>query len=36
MILVDLPYGRTDCEWDIQIHLQKMRKELKRIFKGKY
>ena len=31
MVLVDLPYGQTDCEWDIQIDLQRMWKELKRI-----
>jgi len=35
MVLVDLPYGQTDCEWDIQIDLNKMWKELKRICKGK-
>jgi site-specific DNA-methyltransferase (adenine-specific) len=35
MVLVDLPYGQTACEWDINIDLQKMWKELKRICKGK-
>jgi site-specific DNA-methyltransferase (adenine-specific) len=35
MVLVDLPYGQTDCDWDIQIDLNKMWKELKRICKGK-
>ena len=35
MVLVDLPYGQTDCDWDIQIYLNKMWKELKRICKGK-
>ena len=35
MVLVDLPYGQTVCEWDIKIDLQKMWKELKRICKGK-
>ena len=35
MVLVDLPYGQTACEWDIKIDLQKMWKELKRICKGK-
>jgi hypothetical protein len=35
MVLVGLPYGRTDCDWDIQINLNKMWKELKRICKGK-
>ena len=35
MVLLDLPYGQTACEWDIKIDLQKMWKELKRICKGK-
>jgi len=35
MVLVDLPYGQTDYEWDIQIDLQKVWKELKIICKGK-
>jgi len=35
MVLVDLPYGQTDCDWDIQIDLNEMWKELKRICKGK-
>ena len=35
MVLVDLPYGQTDCDWDIQIDLNKMWKEFKRICKGK-
>jgi len=35
MVLVDLPYGQTDYEWDIQIDLQKIWKELKRACKGK-
>ena len=35
MVLVDLPYGQTVCDWDIQIDLNKMWKELKRICKGK-
>ena len=35
MVLVDLPYGQTACDWDIQIDLNKMWKELKRICKGK-
>jgi site-specific DNA-methyltransferase (adenine-specific) len=34
MVLVDLPYGQTACEWDIKIDLQKMWKELKKICKG--
>jgi len=35
MVLVDLPYRQTDCDWGIQIDLNKMWKELKRICKGK-
>ena len=31
MVLVDLPYGQTDCAWDITIDLKAMWKELKRI-----
>jgi len=34
MVLVDLPYGQTDCKWDIQIDLEKMWRELKRICKN--
>ncbi|MHA1868725.1 MAG: DNA-methyltransferase [Candidatus Heimdallarchaeaceae archaeon] len=33
MILCDLPYGITACEWDIQIPLDKLWKEYKRIIK---
>ena len=33
MVLVDLPYGQTACDWDIQIDLNKMWKELRRIGK---
>jgi site-specific DNA-methyltransferase (adenine-specific) len=33
MILVDLPYGQTSCEWDIKIDLTEMWKQLKRICK---
>ena len=33
LVLVDLPYGQTDCEWDIKIDLDMMWKELKRICK---
>ena len=33
MVLVDLPYGQTACDWDIQIDLTKMWKELRRIGK---
>jgi site-specific DNA-methyltransferase (adenine-specific) len=33
MILVDLPYGQTACNWDIPINLEDMWKELKRISK---
>lgn len=33
LVLVDLPYGQTACEWDVKIDLQMMWKELKRICK---
>jgi site-specific DNA-methyltransferase (adenine-specific) len=33
MILVDLPYGQTACDWDICIDLKEMWKNLKRICK---
>jgi DNA modification methylase len=33
LVLVDLPYGQTDCNWDISIDLKKMWKELKKICK---
>jgi len=33
MVLVDLPYGQTDCAWDIIIDLDKMWFELERICK---
>lgn len=33
MVLVDLPYGQTDCKWDVKIDLTKMWIELKRIGK---
>ena len=33
LVLVDLPYGQTDCHWDIKINLVDMWKELKRISK---
>jgi len=33
MVLVDLPYGQTGCEWDIIIDMDKMWFELKRICK---
>ena len=33
MVLVDLPYGQTACEWDITIDLNKMWKRLKLICK---
>ena len=33
MVLVDLPYGQTDCLWDIVIDLDKMWVELERICK---
>jgi DNA modification methylase len=34
MVLVDLPYGQTACEWDIIIDMEKMWVELKRICKS--
>ena len=33
LVLVDLPYGQTACDWDIKINLVEMWKELKRISK---
>ena len=33
LVLVDLPYGQTDCHWDVKINLVDMWKELKRISK---
>jgi site-specific DNA-methyltransferase (adenine-specific) len=35
LVLVDLPYGQTSCDWDICIDLKKMWKNLKRICKDK-
>ena len=35
LVLVDLPYNQTNCEWDIAIDLEKMWIELKRICKKK-
>ena len=32
-VIVDLPYGQTDCTWDVKIDLNKMWVELKRICK---
>ena len=34
MVLVDLPYGQTDCKWDCLIDLDKMWKLLKKCCKG--
>lgn len=33
LVLVDLPYGQTHCEWDICIDLDKMWEQLKRVAK---
>ena len=33
LVLVDLPYGQTDCEWDVEIDLKLMWETLKRICK---
>ena len=35
LVLVDLPYGQTSCDWDICIDLKEMWKSLKRICKDK-
>ena len=35
LVLVDLPYGQTDCDWDVCIDLKEMWKSLKRICKDK-
>jgi site-specific DNA-methyltransferase (adenine-specific) len=34
MVLVDLPYGQTSCDWDVKIDLVAMWKELERICKS--
>jgi DNA modification methylase len=34
MVLVDLPYGQTDCKWDAEIDLKRMWQELKRCCKS--
>ena len=33
LILTDLPYGTTQCKWDVVIPFDSMWKELKRIIK---
>ena len=33
LVLVDLPYGQTACEWDVEIDLKLMWENLKRICK---
>jgi len=33
LILVDLPYGQTACDWDVRIDLDKMWEEIKRFLK---
>jgi len=33
LIVVDLPYGLTACDWDVRIDLEKMWEQLKRILK---
>ena len=33
MVLVDLPYGQTNCKWDVEIDLNEMWKQLKLICK---
>ena len=33
LVLVDLPYGQTACEWDTIIDLKKMWEELKKVCK---
>ena len=33
LVLVDLPYGQTNCEWDVKIDLIKMWIELKKVCK---
>ena len=35
LVLVDLPYGQTSCDWDICIDLKEMWKSLKSICKDK-
>ena len=31
IVITDLPYGQTDCDWDIRINLEELWKELKRV-----
>jgi site-specific DNA-methyltransferase (adenine-specific) len=31
LVIADLPYGQTDCEWDVKIDLQELWKQLKRV-----
>lgn len=33
LVICDLPYGQTDCEWDTKIDLAKLWTELKRVIK---
>lgn len=33
LVLVDLPYGQTACDWDTKINLDRMWKQLKRVLK---
>ena len=33
LVVVDLPYGQTECKWDTEINLVKMWEQLKRILK---
>jgi len=33
LAILDLPYGQTDCDWDIKINLDELWKELKRVGK---
>ena len=31
IVITDLPYGQTDCDWDTRINLEELWKELKRV-----
>jgi len=33
LVILDLPYGQTVCEWDVKINLEELWKQLKRICK---
>ena len=36
IVITDLPYGQTDCDWDIRINLEELWKELKRVARNNH